>query len=62
MSDPTTASALSSSPAATPGASSSQLAKAAPSALQSPQGNTTIADGVVQKIAGSPTCGSTTST
>lgn len=32
--------------------SSSALAQAAPSALQTPQGKTTIADGVVQKIAG----------
>jgi uncharacterized alkaline shock family protein YloU len=33
-------------------ASSSAVAQAAPSALQSPQGTTTIAEGVVQKIAG----------
>jgi uncharacterized alkaline shock family protein YloU len=52
VSNPTTASSMSSSPAATSGASSGQVAKAAPSALQSPQGNTTIANGVVQKIAG----------
>lgn len=32
--------------------SSGQVAKAAPSALQTPQGRTSIADGVVQKIAG----------
>ncbi len=32
--------------------SSGQVAKASPSALQTPQGRTSIADGVVQKIAG----------
>ena len=32
--------------------SSTALSQAAPSALQTSQGNTTIADGVVQKIAG----------
>lgn len=50
MSNPTTAPSGSTSPSTSrPGG---ELAKAAPSALQSPQGNTTIADGVVQKIAG----------
>jgi uncharacterized alkaline shock family protein YloU len=47
MTDPTT-----SSSASTGSDAGGALTQAAPSALQTSQGNTTIADGVVQKIAG----------